>query len=97
MIRRPPRSTLFPYTTLFRSVIAMKAAQAVFEADRSAKPIPERAALLNQSIPGDMGLHAKAYRFALNNPHISAVISNMVNEGQVKENLPVVHARASAA
>src|SRR3712207_7715161 len=25
MIRRPPRSTLFPYTTLFRSVGAMKA------------------------------------------------------------------------
>src|SRR2546430_4293546 len=23
MIRRPPRSTLFPYTTLFRSVIAL--------------------------------------------------------------------------
>src|SRR2546427_2503121 len=23
MIRRPPRSTLFPYTTLFRSLIAM--------------------------------------------------------------------------
>src|SRR2546426_8102452 len=23
MIRRPPRSTLFPYTTLFRSMIAM--------------------------------------------------------------------------
>src|SRR3712207_7749061 len=26
MIRRPPRSTLFPYTTLFRSPIARKAA-----------------------------------------------------------------------
>src|SRR3712207_8905679 len=26
MIRRPPRSTLFPYTTLFRSVEAMAAA-----------------------------------------------------------------------
>src|SRR2546422_4889317 len=25
MIRRPPRSTLFPYTTLFRSVIMMTA------------------------------------------------------------------------
>src|ERR1035437_651102 len=25
MIRRPPRSTLFPYTTLFRSVVADKA------------------------------------------------------------------------
>src|SRR2546430_11398558 len=24
MIRRPPRSTLFPYTTLFRSVIALR-------------------------------------------------------------------------
>src|SRR3712207_8627775 len=26
MIRRPPRSTLFPYTTLFRSVQAVRAA-----------------------------------------------------------------------
>src|SRR5688572_32764335 len=25
MIRRPPRSTLFPYTTLFRSVLAVNA------------------------------------------------------------------------
>src|SRR2546427_12145631 len=25
MIRRPPRSTLFPYTTLFRSAVAFKA------------------------------------------------------------------------
>src|SRR3712207_8510794 len=28
MIRRPPRSTLFPYTTLFRSVLDSWAAQA---------------------------------------------------------------------
>src|SRR2546429_5830654 len=28
MIRRPPRSTLFPYTTLFRSVLASRSAQA---------------------------------------------------------------------
>src|SRR5689334_24311676 len=28
MIRRPPRSTLFPYTTLFRSVLIRKAASA---------------------------------------------------------------------
>src|SRR2546423_12004502 len=26
MIRRPPRSTLFPYTTLFRSAVAVSAA-----------------------------------------------------------------------
>src|SRR3712207_8491193 len=29
MIRRPPRSTLFPYTTLFRSLFVIPAAQAV--------------------------------------------------------------------
>src|SRR5260370_32314227 len=28
MIRRPPRSTLFPYTTLFRSTSALRAAHA---------------------------------------------------------------------
>src|SRR6202521_4321901 len=27
MIRRPPRSTLFPYTTLFRSVLGLEAAE----------------------------------------------------------------------
>src|SRR3712207_7639030 len=27
MIRRPPRSTLFPYTTLFRSGVALQAAE----------------------------------------------------------------------
>src|SRR5256886_7507052 len=30
MIRRPPRSTLFPYTTLFRSVIADHSRAATF-------------------------------------------------------------------
>src|SRR2546430_8213778 len=29
MIRRPPRSTLFPYTTLFRSLVALGALAAV--------------------------------------------------------------------
>src|SRR2546428_3366966 len=27
MIRRPPRSTLFPYTTLFRSILSVTAAE----------------------------------------------------------------------
>src|SRR5258708_22346737 len=33
MIRRPPRSTLFPYTTLFRSL-------ASFQIERPARPTP---------------------------------------------------------
>src|SRR2546422_7566218 len=32
MIRRPPRSTLFPYTTLFRSVILLEEASVAAEA-----------------------------------------------------------------
>src|SRR2546427_5957436 len=31
MIRRPPRSTLFPYTTLFRSVVQIRLAQLINE------------------------------------------------------------------
>ena len=73
-------------------VIAMKTAQVIFEPDRSTTPVPERAALLNQTIPGDLGLHQKAYRFVLNNPHVSAVISQMADEKQVRENLPVARA-----
>jgi predicted aldo/keto reductase-like oxidoreductase len=73
-------------------VIAMKTAQAVFEPDRSTKTVPERAALLEQSVPGELNLHQKAYRFVLNSPHVSAVISNMVDEKQVNENLQVAMA-----
>src|SRR2546430_17476317 len=35
MIRRPPRSTLFPYTTLFRSLMAREGAAIVAVADKS--------------------------------------------------------------
>src|SRR3712207_7790029 len=38
MIRRPPRSTLFPYTTLFRSV-------------RPPEPPPERSGTLHSPVP----------------------------------------------
>src|SRR2546427_8427265 len=40
MIRRPPRSTLFPYTTLFRSPIRLQAHDA---GHRTANPIREGA------------------------------------------------------
>src|SRR3712207_7513664 len=35
MIRRPPRSTLFPYTTLFRSVFLRQASRARRRRDRA--------------------------------------------------------------
>src|SRR5256885_8947687 len=50
MIRRPPRSTLFPYTTLFRSVLELAA--------------PDDAHVLEAGITGDgrLGISHKAGR-----------------------------------
>src|SRR3712207_7232512 len=45
MIRRPPRSTLFPYTTLFRSVRARRAAESLQE-DTKAEARRQREELL---------------------------------------------------
>src|SRR5258708_8251259 len=47
MIRRPPRSTLFPYTTLFRSPHSVNVAQllersALYHADRTALVAADR-------------------------------------------------------
>src|SRR3712207_8698770 len=39
MIRRPPRSTLFPYTTLFRSQVAQQHFPVAIEAHQEALPI----------------------------------------------------------
>src|SRR2546427_1681655 len=37
MIRRPPRSTLFPYTTLFRSLFAHHSVESAFDATKRIK------------------------------------------------------------
>src|SRR2546430_9641596 len=39
MIRRPPRSTLFPYTTLFRSVLPSQKADIVKKLQRQGKQV----------------------------------------------------------
>src|SRR5256885_13163530 len=41
MIRRPPRSTLFPYTTLFRSVTQLKAGVVAQVDDSTLTPLPQ--------------------------------------------------------
>src|SRR5256885_11213785 len=42
MIRRPPRSTLFPYTTLFRSAPACRRNPRAFPSSRAACPVSTR-------------------------------------------------------
>src|SRR5689334_23989158 len=44
MIRRPPRSTLFPYTTLFRSAVRLPDHQALHRARVRDRAVPPRAA-----------------------------------------------------
>src|SRR5256885_12278898 len=44
MIRRPPRSTLFPYTTLFRSVAGASWKRSCRVASRSSREVPQACA-----------------------------------------------------
>src|SRR3712207_7325145 len=50
MIRRPPRSTLFPYTTLFRSIKA-----AAFDAAGNRSTITQRNYTINTTTPPPAG------------------------------------------
>src|SRR2546425_6882002 len=67
MIRRPPRSTLFPYTTLFRSLVA---------------PQHGAGAGVEQRVPPDLGvqvwhphLNPKVWRYARSEEHTSELQS----------------------
>jgi aryl-alcohol dehydrogenase-like predicted oxidoreductase len=72
-------------------VIGMKVAMAVATQHEELRPLPAwRGEKLNQLIPGDdMKLPVKAYLWALQNPRLSAVISNLWDEQHVRENLSV--------
>src|SRR3712207_8873150 len=54
MIRRPPRSTLFPYTTLFRSLVAHRAELLLEPGDRGVvevlAPVEGRRAVVRQHL-----------------------------------------------
>src|SRR5256885_7415896 len=70
MIRRPPRSTLFPYTTLFRSLAEDRLVQTQFAADaEGAQRGLDRAGLVPKlDAKGLVGLDRKSTR--LNSSHL---------------------------
>src|SRR3712207_8966584 len=47
MIRRPPRSTLFPYTTLFRSSVSQSTCRSIV-GTRQARPIERREVVMKK-------------------------------------------------
>jgi len=69
-------------------VIAMKVAMSVATHHKSLQPTPQwRIEKINRVIPGDMKPPLKAYLWALQNPNISAVISNLWDKTHVQENV----------
>lgn len=69
-------------------IIAMKAAMAVATHHKKLQPIPQwRVDKVQRIVPGDMKAPMKAYVWALQNPNLSAVISNLWDPTFVEENL----------
>ena len=69
-------------------VIGMKVAMSVATHHKSLQPVPQwRIDKVNRVVPGEMKAPMKAYLWALQNPNISAVISNLWNEQFIEENL----------
>src|SRR3712207_8815078 len=101
MIRRPPRSTLFPYTTLFRSLVAHRVAVAVvhllevIDVDRGQRELrgavldggPQR--LVERAVPEQAGQVVDRKSTRLNSSH--ANISYAVFCFQKKKKLPSIH------
>jgi aryl-alcohol dehydrogenase-like predicted oxidoreductase len=69
-------------------VIAMKAAHAVATHHKELQPVPSwRVAKVERVVPGELKPPLKAYLWALRDPRIAAVISNLWDEAHVEENL----------
>lgn len=70
-------------------VIAMKVARPVHDGRPGRTVDPARVALIEQAVPGPLKVPQKAYVWALRNPNLAAVISEMGNLELVKDNLPL--------
>ena len=77
-------------------VIAMKVARPVFSGRPDRPANAARTKLIEQAVPGKLKVPQKAYVWALRNPNLTAVISELVNTEMVKENLPLAGGRTAA-
>jgi aryl-alcohol dehydrogenase-like predicted oxidoreductase len=69
-------------------VIAMKVARAVHTGRSPAAP-QQRTRLIHDAVPGTLKAPQKAYVWALRNPNLSAVVSEMITREHVEDNLPL--------
>src|SRR5256885_4735683 len=76
MIRRPPRSTLFPYTTLFRSVYELL--DVVGEAELDARRI-DRASMVFQTLTAEQNRWLRTLRDALRSEEHTSELQSPCN------------------
>src|SRR5687768_18343796 len=74
MIRRPPRSTLFPYTTLFRSPSALTNASSWTETWALNSSVSEAMAALNLTFPPAIAIDRKSTRLNSSHGYISYAV-----------------------
>ncbi len=77
-------------------VIAMKVARPVYRTGDERPGDAARAQWIETAVPGPWKRPQKAYLWALQNPNLSGVISEMVNAAMVKENLPLAGRKLAA-
>src|SRR5256885_5088571 len=65
MIRRPPRSTLFPYTTLFRSITLPQGRSSLRFSDVAAMIMPQTVHLSSLTAAGALGILEQNYQYDL--------------------------------
>lgn len=75
-------------------IVAMKVARPVYNGrNNGTQDDPARVRLVEDAVPGDWNVPQKAYLWALRNPNLSAVVSDMANDDMVRENVPLAGAK----
>src|SRR3712207_7622995 len=96
MIRRPPRSTLFPYTTLFRSWIVATVVAAVLDAlrDPAGRVRASRARLVAPSTWGmhlaHVGIDRKSTRLNSSHANISYAVFCLKKKKKAQDEVPAL-------
>src|SRR2546430_11185487 len=101
MIRRPPRSTLFPYTTLFRSSVAPWSRKRVFISRVIINGMPCASPLErggNSAVPPGLGGGPDRKSTRLNSSHsqISYAVFCLKKKRNAKETLPTSQKRTES-
>src|SRR5260370_26439171 len=86
MIRRPPRSTLFPYTTLFRSMIAVNSSTS---SSVISNPISSETVPVDATVPPVVDLGG-----VLNITNLLFSLQNTQQDSQTSEQEAAIHAQA---